>query len=222
MVFSVAANKLTVTASVVGGIIGFLIYAGAGFAGIIMMTVFFVAGTLATSFKLKYKQQLGLAETNKGKRTAAQVIANAGVAAIISVLILLLPKHTVLLTIMMAASFASAIADTVSGELGNVYGHRFYNIRTLQKDKRGLNGVISAEGTLSGIFASAVIAVIYAIAFGWGVHVAIIIIAGTVGNLTDSLLGATLERNHRIGNNAVNFLNTLTASVVAYFLYSLF
>ena len=38
---------------------------------------------------------------------------------------------------------------------------------------------------------------------------------GTVGNLTDSVLGATLERQQRLSNNAVNFLNTLVGALVA-------
>jgi len=42
----------------------------------------------------------------------------------------------------------------------------------------------------------------------------LIIIAGTAGNLTDSILGAVLERRGIIGNNMVNFLNTLTAALL--------
>ncbi len=41
-----------------------------------------------------------------------------------------------------------------------------------------------------------------------------IIMAGAVGNITDSLLGATLERSGIINNNWVNFINTFTGAVV--------
>jgi uncharacterized protein (TIGR00297 family) len=142
------------------------------------------------------------------------VLANAGVAAICGMLVLMCTKFAGLLLLMMAASFASATADTLSSELGTIYGKRFFNIVTLKPDQRGLDGVISLEGTLIGIAGSCIIAVIYAIGFEWDLNVVWIIIAGTTGNLTDSLLGALLERKHYIDNNAVNFLNTLMAALV--------
>ena len=33
--------------------------------------------------------------------------------------------------------------------------------------------------------------------------------------MVDSLLGATLERSHRLNNNAVNLLSTLSAGLIA-------
>jgi uncharacterized membrane protein len=46
-----------------------------------------------------------------------------------------------------------------------------------------------------------------------------IIAAGTAGNLSDSVMGALLERRGVIGNNAVNFLNTLIAALVMLLFY---
>ncbi|MEP6846359.1 MAG: DUF92 domain-containing protein, partial [Panacibacter sp.] len=68
MLLSVFFKKLTVPAAFTGGIIGLLVFIGAGYAGIIMMASFFMLGSAATAFKIKTKQQLGLAEKNKGKR----------------------------------------------------------------------------------------------------------------------------------------------------------
>lgn len=218
MFYSLKAGKLTWPAAISGALIGFVVFAGAGYAGLAMMTTFFILGTVATSWKSHYKQQLGLAEENKGRRTAGQVIANAGVAGILALPMLLDDKHTGIYVLMLAASFASAAADTLSSELGNVYGRRFYNIATFKKDERGLNGVVSLEGILIGIAGSLIIAIIYFIAFGWSKNVLFIIIAGTCGNLLDSVLGATFERKEVLNNNAVNFLNTAFAAVVAWLL----
>jgi uncharacterized protein (TIGR00297 family) len=214
MVYSVAAKKLTVPAAITGALVAYFVYTGAGFIGVAMMTVFFILGSAATSWQAGKKQTFTAEDEREGGRTIGQVLANAGVAAICGVFKLLFPQFTGVLVLMMAASFASATADTLSSELGTVYGKRFFNIITLKPDQRGLDGVISLEGTLIGIAGSCVIAVIYAVGFGWDLNLVWVVIAGTVGNLSDSLLGALLERKHYISNNAVNFLNTLIAALV--------
>ncbi|GAB4016206.1 DUF92 domain-containing protein [Spirosoma koreense] len=219
MLLSVKANKLTPVGALTGGLLGFAIFLGAGLTGLAMLGVFFVLGSLATSWRLQDKVKIGVAEANKGRRTASQAIANAGMAGILGLLAWLYPAKAELFQIMLAASFSSATADTCSSELGTVYGRRFYNILTLRPDTRGLDGVISLEGTLLGLLGSSLIAVLYGIGFGWGWPVLWLLIAGTIGNLSDSLLGATLERRGTLPNDAVNFLNTLVGALVALALY---
>lgn len=215
MTLSVLFKKLTLLATLAGGVIASFIFSGAGYTGIIMLATFFVLGSVATLWKMNVKQRLGLAEQNKGRRTTGQVLANGGVAAITGLLIWLYPAYRNIFIVMMAASFASATADTLSSELGMVYGKKFYNIITFKKDTRGLDGVISIEGTLIGILGSTIIAVIYSIGFGWNKNFLLIIVAGTIGNIADSVLGALFERKKHLSNNAVNFLNTLIAAIVA-------
>jgi uncharacterized protein (TIGR00297 family) len=212
---TVLTHKLTIVAAVTGVLVALVIFKGAGYTGLILMAAFFILGTVATTFGIQQKLRHGIAETNKGKRNAAQVLANAGVAAIIGVGAWKYPQWQVLCSLMIAAAFSSATADTLSSELGNIFGKRYYNILSFKKDTRGLNGVISLEGTLCGLAGSIVIATIYALGLGWNVGFIIIIIAGTFGNIMDSILGATLERSGTVGNNVVNFSNTLLAAVVA-------
>jgi uncharacterized protein (TIGR00297 family) len=221
MVWSATKHKLTLPASIVGGSIAMIIYAAAGYIGVVYMTSFFLLGTIATSWKLKYKQSLGLADLDKTSRTAGQVLANAGVAAILAVVMLVQQQYSHLFLLMIAGSFSAATADTLSSELGNVYGTKFYNVRTFKKDQRGLDGVISFEGTLIGCAGSMLIAAIHLFANGWSIELAWIIIAGTLGNLADSLLGATLERSKILNNDAVNFINTAVGAVATYLLYIL-
>jgi uncharacterized protein (TIGR00297 family) len=221
MIFSIATKRLNTSAAITGAVIGFCVFLGAGFTGLIMMTTFFVLGSFATSWKFDTKLAQGLAENNKNKgtRTSSQVIANAGVAAILGLLAWLLPAYSYLFIFMMSAAFASATADTLSSELGNVYGSRYYNIRTLKTDARGENGVISIEGTVFGIAGSFVIAFIFCLTYGWS-GLLPVVIAGTIGNIADSFLGATLERKQVLTNDVVNFLNTFIAALVAWLIYS--
>lgn len=215
MFYSVRAGKLTHAAALTGGLLGVLLFVGAGFTGLAMLGTFFLLGSAASSWKLAEKRRMGLAEENKGRRTAGQALANAGVAALAGFGSWWYPTHASVFQLMMAGSLAAATADTLSSELGNVYGRRYYNILTWQPDTRGLNGVISLEGTLLGLAGSALLAVVYSLGFGWDQRFGWLLLAGTLGNLTDSLLGATLERRHYLTNNAVNWLNTGVGALVA-------
>ncbi len=217
----VKTKKLTLAGTLTAAFLGVFLYIGAGYNGILMAAALFLLSATATAWKTGVKEALDAAEKNKGQRTAAQVLANVGTGGLTGLLCFFYPANLDLLRLMMAAGLASAAADTISSEMGMVYGRKFYNIISLKKDQRGLDGVISLEGTLFGLAASSVIAAVYAFGFGWNISFWWIILSGTIGNLTDSILGATLERKKFLGNNAVNFLNTVVAAFVAWMLYFL-
>jgi uncharacterized protein (TIGR00297 family) len=209
--WSVRTERLTPAAAVTGALVGLATWLGAGVTGFAMLTAFFVLGTAATRWKgeRKYGERRG------EKRTTGQVFANGGLAGLLGLFAVCPPAAQSNLALAMAAALASATADTLSSELGTLYGKRFYDILTLKRDTRGLDGVVSLEGTAIGIAGSSVIAIIYALGFGFQ-HALIVIVAGTAGNLADSVLGAAFERKNRLSNNAVNFLNTALAAAVAF------
>ncbi len=212
----VRLKKLTLAGGLLGGMLAVAVYAGAGFRGVLLLGIFFILATGATSFKKDRKLQ------QESRRTAGQVAANGGIAGLCGLLAFLLPQQALLFQLAMAAALSSATADTLSSELGTVWGKRFYNIKTAKPDARGLDGVISVEGTACGFAGSAIIALVQAGGVGNGKFFWVIVFAGTAGNLFDSYLGATLERQHRLSNNAVNFLNTLFAAAVALLLQAPF
>lgn len=211
---SFKTGKLTAGAAVIGGIVGLSIYLGTGYIGMVMLAIFFILSTFATSHRKEEKRNLTIDE-HPQQRNTRQVLANGGLAAILGLLALAFPDKRLLATVFMAAAFSSAMADTLSSELGTVYGKRFYNILNFTPGKRGEDGVISTEGLLIGIIGSGLIAFTYSLKFGWNATFINIIVAGTLGNLTDSVLGATLERRGFLNNNEVNFLNTFTAVIIS-------
>ena len=212
-ILTILFRKLTVAGALTGTLMGCFIFSGTGYTGLLMMACFFILGTAATSWKLEWKAQSGFAEKNKGRRTAGQVMANSGIAGLLGLLGTLYPEKRGLFMLMMAGAFASATADTLSSELGVVYGKKTYHVLSFRPDTKGANGVVSIQGTLIGMAGSLVIAFIYAAAFGWNKWLLLIVAAGTIGNLSDSILGATLERKQILSNDIVNFLNTLVAAL---------
>lgn len=210
---SAVVKKLTIPAAIAGAIVGLLVYKGGGYAGLGMLTLFFVLSSIATNWQMEKKQKAGIAEQHKGRRTTGQVLANGGVAALLGGLHWLHIADSLPTQILMAGSLASATADTLSSELGSVYGRRFYDVLSLKPSPAGPDGVVSLEGTLFGLAGAGLIACVYALENGFGTTAFLITIAGILGNLADSMFGATLERWGAISNNIVNFLNTLVGAL---------
>ena len=157
---------------------------------------------IATQWGLDRKTSIGAAEQHAGKRDAGQVLANGGIAGILGAIAWLNPAQEKVFFLMLAAAMSSATADTLSSELGTLYGKKYVNILDFRRGIRGENGVVSFEGTMIGIAGSLIIAFIAYLKTGDLQDIFIIMIAGTFGNLVDSLLGATLERKKLLSNNA--------------------
>lgn len=218
---SILTKKITVLGAATGGIITFILMLAFTWTGLLMITSFFVIGTAVSIWKNYEKRKLGLEERNKGKRGYYNVLANAGVALLVSILAITFPKHLLLYQLMMAASFAAALSDTVSSELGNVYGRKFINILSLQQGRRGEDGVISWEGSMAGVLASLGIGLLYYVFQTEVKALLIVFFAGIMGNMTDSFLGATLQRRHFMNNHTVNFFSILISALFALALHHL-
>lgn len=178
---------------------------------------------LATKLGRRKKEQLGTAENRHG-RSAAQVAANLGVAALVSSefvrdwlmgthLFFQAPLAPMALFAVMLAALAEAAADTVSSEIGQVLGGRPRMITTLRAADPGTDGAISLAGTFAGLVAGGVVAGIGTLALRGNLAVFWVSCAGAAfGLFFDSLLGATLERRGWLNNDGVNFLSTASAA----------
>jgi uncharacterized protein (TIGR00297 family) len=218
VLFSIAAialRRITLVGGIVGGIIAWLLYAGGGLANLALLFYFFVTGTAASQWRFREKIALGLAQENRGVRGVNNVVANAGVAGICALAGWLIPDHLPVFALMAAASLSAATSDTLSSELGNLYGKRYVNVLSFKPDCRGADGAISLEGSLFGVFGAAIAGLIYALFQQHMSGFLIVCLAGVLGNYTDSLLGATLQRRGLMTNDTVNFANTASASLAA-------
>jgi uncharacterized protein (TIGR00297 family) len=177
----------------------------------------------ATRAGRRKKERLGTAEARRG-RSAAQVAANLGLAALVAsepVKIWFLNSRWLplrahpgtLMPAMALAALAEAAADTVSSEIGQVLGGRPRMITTMRAVEPGTDGAMSVTGTLAGLVAAAIVAGTgsWAMRGGWSLFW--LSSAGAVfGFVFDSLLGATFERKGWLNNDAVNFLSTASAA----------
>jgi uncharacterized protein (TIGR00297 family) len=197
--------------AIAGGFLAFLLYVSAGPSAFVALVGVFILTWVTTRIGYVRKASMGLAENRKG-RGARQVLANVGAAAGFALAGLFIPA----LEVASAAALAEAAADTASSECGEALARRAYLITGLRRVEVGTDGGISLPGTLAGILASFLIAALAA-SSGWiaSRHVSVIAVAGFLGTLFDSLLGATLERRRMIGNNGVNFASTVSAAIIA-------
>jgi uncharacterized protein (TIGR00297 family) len=218
MFFCYKFKKLTLQGSLAAGVVGLSVYLADHYRGLLLLLVFFILSVLATSHKKALKFNLNPQSSQSGGRTAAQVFANGGVAAICALMGIADSERLPIYLVMLASSLASALADTLSSELGIVYGRRYYNAITFKKDSNGLDGVISLEGTVIGAIGAFLVGISFA---GFSVTAVLIGLAGVIGNFADSVIGATLERKGVIGNNLVNFLNTFIAAIVGLVTFAL-
>lgn len=221
MALSFASGKIDGKGTLVGGLIAMGIFLGGNFAAMGLLLLFFVLGTVASHWKRKEKEKIGLAQENKGKRGMSNAFANGGVAMLCGLMANAVAIDQAMWLHGLAASLAVATGDTLSSELGNLYGKRYFHIHTLKSGPRGLDGVVSLEGTLIGLAGSLGIGLSYAFVAEIPVRLDIIVFAGLMGNLLDSFYGATLQRIGWLSNDSVNYLATASGAAIGIGLYLL-
>lgn len=147
-------------------------------------------------------------------RTAAQVAANTGVAALAGCFAVTFGAGATYL--ILTAALAEMTADTLGSELGQlVPGHPRLLFR-FRRVPPGTDGAVSVGGTLAGCVGGAIVSGVCMWAFAMTIEQSLTALAaGLLGFAMDSVLGATLERRGLLNNDAVNFLSTLTAALFA-------
>ncbi len=198
-----------------GFVLGVAVYMGWGYKSFLIMLVFFVLGSMATRLGYAKKAARGLAEKRGGARSWREALANSLAGAFFAILVIT-TLHEKAFLIALVAVFAEAAGDTISSEIGQLISQRAYLVTTFKPVPAGENGGISIGGTLAGLMASTLIV---ALGFGLGLlgraGAGMALAAAFVGNLVDSVLGATIERQGLVTNGIVNFAGTSCAGALA-------
>lgn len=198
-----------------GVIVGTVILACGGWGAWALLCGFFVFGSAATRLGYARKAGAGLAQEDQGRRGSKHALANCGTAFGLSVAMALFPDQAGVLGLGIAAAFATALSDTLGSEVGQLYGKTPFLPTTFRRVPPGTEGAISVEGTLAGVAGSLVMG-----AIGWatGIYgvlgVGLVAIGAFVGTLVESYVGAIWGQDARIGNETMNFLNTVVGAAV--------
>ncbi|MBB6051773.1 DUF92 domain-containing protein [Armatimonas rosea] len=220
-------RALTLSGAVAAAGVGFCHLAFGGWLAAGALLTFFGTSTALSKLGKRKKDKLGFEKP--GQRDAWQVLANGGIAALCA----LLGQPEAML-----GALAAANADTWATELGSLFGGKPRRITTLAPAEPGESGAVSVLGTLAALAGAALIGGLPCL-WGRGGLFLTVTLAGFLGALVDSVLGATLqaqwwdEQKKRwseipqgkptrgvnwMRNDAVNILATLVGAVTAYVL----
>ena len=174
------------------------------------LLIVFAVTLLATRVGYARKQQLRIAEP-AGGRTAAQAMANLGIAALV---VAIAGREWPVLAL---AALAEAAGDTSSSEIGMAFPGKTLLVINFKSVPAGTDGGVSLFGTIAALLGAASVAVVAAATGLVPINqLATIILAGFFGIVIDSLLGAIFERRGWLDNDLVNLLGTAAAVGMAW------
>lgn len=238
-------NVLTRSGWLGAVITGTAIFGFGGPAPGLLLIAFFVSSSLLTRYKESAKAEVAESFAKGGPRDLGQTLANGGVASVVAVLYGMAGESPWLFAAFVGA-MAEANADTWATELGVLSVQRPRLITSGRVVAPGASGGVTWLGTSAALGGAALIGGLAAAFYGDWRLLPLGAIAGLLGSLLDSLLGATVqgiyysERRGKetekpierdgtpnlrmrgwtwMNNDVVNFLGTLAGSLIGLLAY---
>lgn len=201
-----------------GVVIGTLLFGFGGLGAFLALVGFFVVGTAATKLGWSHKSASGLAQEDEGRRGARHALANCGTGLALALAMPFVDDPV--LGVGLVAAFATAVSDTLGSEIGQLYGRTPYLPTSFRRVPPGTEGAVSLEGTLAGVGGSLLLGAVGWVSGLFGPLGAVCVAVGAfVGTTVESYVGAIWGQDARIGNEAMNFLNTVVGALVAGLLF---
>lgn len=204
--------------SLLAAVFGVLILVATGPGWLALLAGFTAAGFLVTRLGHERKRRLHTEESCGGRRGWSNVLSNGLSATAVAVAGLWVADASLVLPF--AVAVAVAAADTFASELGTLGGRPVLVTRPSRQVPPGTNGGVSWSGTAASALGAALVAgaAHLVIALPWHL-VPLVVVAGMVGSLIDSLLGATWEgtpgdREGPLSKADVNFISITIPTLV--------
>jgi len=190
------ARSLSRSGAIAAVVVGTVIFGVGGWPWAILLLTFFVTSTVLTRTFKQRKSGLSEKFSKGGQRDAGQVLGNGGLATLFAGLTAFYPDDP-RLWLAFAAVLAAVNADTWATEIGvlNPYPPRMIT-NPKKVVEQGTSGGISFFGTLAALGGAALIGVLAGVLSPQGISwttAVTVTLAGLLGSLFDSLLGATVQ-----------------------------
>lgn len=208
-------RAVDVAGALAGWLLAVAVWAGFGWRGFLLLAAFVALGSAATRLGYGVKARRGVAQGHGGRRGVANALANGAVAAVCALAAAFLPAFG-LLRLAFAGALATALADTLGSEIGQLRSGRTWLVTSWRRVPPGTEGAVSAAGTAAGAAGAGALALLGSVV---GLYTApaagLVALAGIAGSAVDSLVGATLESRGLTNNEGTNLLATLAGAAVA-------
>mgnify|MGYP001237210870 CR=1 FL=1 len=211
-------KSASITGMLMGIIFSIVIIIYGGFDWFAVILSFFIGGSIVSRWKYEEKLKKGIAESNRGAREAKNVFANAVVAVIcvicfsIDIKIGWLSQEVFMFAF--TGAIAAAMSDTISSEIGIVYG-KARMITTFIEVEGGTDGGVTLQGTLAGVGGAILIGILASLLLQMDMSGVVVIgVAGIIGMVGDSIAGACFEGKW-MSNESVNMMATIIGAISA-------
>ena len=189
------ARSLSRSGALAAALEGTIIFGLGGWQWAVILLIFFISSSLLSHLFSKSKSKLNEKFDKGGQRDAGQVLANGGIAALFAGLHFFLPD-ALWPWLAFSASLAAVNADTWATELGVLNPTPPRLITTGQPVEQGTSGGISLGGTLAALAGAGLVAASAQLVWpipGFLLIFSLTTLAGLLGALFDSYLGATIQ-----------------------------
>ncbi|MDP4171616.1 MAG: DUF92 domain-containing protein [Bacillota bacterium] len=187
-----ALRSLTLSGALAALVVGIAVFHGFGLSGIVLLGIFFASSSAWSKYKSSMKVEIEERLAKGARRDWQQVLANGGLAGLVSVLYSVWPNNIYFMGFLV--SLASANSDTWASEIGSLSKKKPFSVRSFTRVERGTSGAVSLLGTLSALAGSLLMAVSSVIFLNLPFEKAVFVfVFGFLGNLLDTLLGAFFQ-----------------------------
>ncbi len=245
-----AARLLTRTGAVSTFVVGFVIFGLGGGGAAVPLLAFFLSSSLLSKLFRAKKAALEQNEAKGSTRDAGQVWANGGVPVLLVAAFALLetrlPLYRLqLFPVLFLAALAAVNADTWATEIGKLSPGKPRLLSNFRPAEPGTSGAVSLLGLVASLLGAAFIPLCTLLVWRLNaVEFFVVVWAGFLGSLLDSILGASVQAVYRhpetgqlterthvgatpmehvrgfrwINNDVVNFLAGAGGAAAAWFL----